>query len=47
MDNVVKLASEFVTKLLNENLPAQQKEPYERFLALQEKIYQEILENSM
>ena len=27
------------------NLPAQQKEPYTRFLALQEKIYQEILQN--
>lgn len=33
--------------LLNTNLPAQQKEPYEKFLALQEKIYREILETNM
>ncbi len=31
--------------LTNTSLPAQQKEPYTRFLALQEKIYQEILQS--
>lgn len=37
----------FQDEVLNTNarLPVQQKDPYTRFLALQEKIYQEILQS--